>query len=258
MSNLAIGFTNKMFTLWSVSSTPRYEEGRMTGHDVVKTYYKNLSMTESEAIEKAKEHGCTNLIPDHSLRGTSVWKGFVLSPEEKAFREAEKLKKEAEFEELKSHSFTMGKYYGETFEKISVEDEDYFMWAFHNESNDTILKGMKKTKLIKAKLRAEKNVEKKKAEMIKTANDNGQVVLTIIENPRQQADREEEFHMASMTEEGILVFFQDVKECDYNGYTYYTPLVNGKGKRVKNKTLTVTVDPNFTGNGVLCIGLKKA
>lgn len=259
MSDLAIGFTNKMFTLWSVSSTPRYEEGRMTGHDVVKTYYKNLSMTESEAIAKAKEHGCTNLTPDHSLRGTSVWKGFVLTAEEKRRREEAKIAKESADAELKKTSFTFGKYEGETYEDISINDENYFMWAYYDRSEDKVMRsGMDKTKLMKAEAKAEANRESAKADLIAQANESGQVVLTIIENPRQQAEREEEFHMASRTEEGILVFFQDVKECDYNGFEYFTPIVNGKGKRVKNKTLTVTVDPNFTGEGILCIGLKKA
>jgi hypothetical protein len=259
MSDLAIGFTNKMFTLWSVSSTPRYEEGRMTGHDVVKTYYKNLSMTESEAIAKAKEHGCTNLIPDHSLRGTSVWKGFVLTAEEKAKRESDKLAKEKADAELKKTSFTFGKYEGETYEDISINDENYFMWAYYDRSEDKVMRsGMDKTKLMKAEAKAEANRESAKASLIAQAKENGEIVLTITGNPRQEADYGSEFEYASQTEEGILVFFQDVKQCDYNGYEYFSPIVNGKGKRVKNKTLTVTIDPSYTGEGLLCIGLKKA
>jgi hypothetical protein len=257
--SLAIGFTNKMYTLWSVSSTPNYEEGRLTGYEVVKTYFQNLSMTESEAISKAKEMGCTDLTPDPQLRGTSVWRGFVLTAEEKRRREADKLAKEEADAELKKTTFTFGKYQGETYEEVSVNDEDYFFWAYSDRSEDKVMRsGMNKTKLMKARKKAEKKRLDAKASLIAQANENGEIVLTIIENPRQYGDYEDTYQFASRTEEGILVFFKEVKECDYNGFEYYMPLIKGKGKRVKNKTLTVVVDPSHTIDGVLCVGLKKA
>ena len=41
-------------------------------------------------------------------------------------------------------------------------------------------------------------------------------------------------------ESGITYFFPEVKERYYSGYRYYVPMINGKGKRIKNKRIIVT------------------
>ncbi|MCH5167424.1 MAG: hypothetical protein J1F35_05965 [Erysipelotrichales bacterium] len=41
-------------------------------------------------------------------------------------------------------------------------------------------------------------------------------------------------------ESGTTYFFPEVKECYYSGYRYYIPVINGKGKRIKNKKIVVT------------------
>ena len=40
-------------------------------------------------------------------------------------------------------------------------------------------------------------------------------------------------------EDGILFKFNDVKINYYNGFEYGLPLVNGKAKRIKNKTIKI-------------------
>ena len=42
--SLAIGFTEKYYTLWSVRTDPVYIGDRLIGHDFQKSYIKNLSM----------------------------------------------------------------------------------------------------------------------------------------------------------------------------------------------------------------------
>jgi len=215
-------------------------------------------MTESEAIEKAKELGCTDLKPDYELKGTSVWTGLVLTPEEKKRREEEKLAKIKEDEELKKTSFDFGKYRGETYEAISIKDKDYFLWAYDNKwEDDIVIAGMDKTTLMVERARVEKEIEDKKDSLIADAKEKGEITLTILGNPRQEEHHTERFPFASKTEEGILVFFEDVKETSYGGYDYLTPLVKGKGKRVKGKTFKIIIDPAYEGRGVLCLDIKK-
>jgi len=76
MSNLAIGFANKYFTLWSVSTEEQYTtypngQHLLSGIKCNRTYIQNLSMDEQTAISKAKEMGCTSLSPDKELRGVT-------------------------------------------------------------------------------------------------------------------------------------------------------------------------------------------
>lgn len=38
----------------------------------------------------------------------------------------------------------------------------------------------------------------------------------------------------------ITFQFDEVKECYYRGYSYFLPVINGKSKRIKNKTIRIT------------------
>lgn len=72
---LAIGFTNKYYTLWDVSSEKNYSTVNGTHYLASVTYqnnyHQNLSMDLDKAIEKAKEMGVTSLEVQSDLRGVS-------------------------------------------------------------------------------------------------------------------------------------------------------------------------------------------
>jgi hypothetical protein len=106
------------------------------------------------------------------------------------------------------------------------------------------------------KARVKKDITDKRDSVIAEAKEKGEITLTILANPRQEEEHTERFPFASQTEEGILVFFEGVKENSYGGYDYLTPVVKGKGKRVKGKTFKITVDPTYEGRGVLCLDIK--
>jgi hypothetical protein len=74
--SLKIGFANTFYTLWDVSSEDCYSTTPNGVHYLSHTktnyfYFQNLSKTLEVAIEKAKEKGCTDLVPSDSLRGHS-------------------------------------------------------------------------------------------------------------------------------------------------------------------------------------------
>lgn len=73
---LKIGFANKFFTLWDVSSEDQFTTSPSGQHYLSHVkhnfqYIQNLSMDETSAIEKAKSMGCSSLTPDDELRGKS-------------------------------------------------------------------------------------------------------------------------------------------------------------------------------------------
>lgn len=115
---LAIGFANKFYTLWDVSSENNYSTTPNGQHYLSSvttryTYYQNLSMIEAQAIEKAKERGCKNLIPDEELRGRhSSWECI------KRFKPT-----------YEAHQFTRGKYEGRSI--LECTDINYLKWYFN-------------------------------------------------------------------------------------------------------------------------------
>ena len=115
---LQIGFTEKYFTLWNVNSTPRYStdwtgKHHQVGVDTQYTYLQNLSMNESQAIEKAKIKGVTDTDVDVDLRGKNrSWKsyksnGFVVDT-------------------INPKNFQFGKYSNESI--LESEDLGYIIW----------------------------------------------------------------------------------------------------------------------------------
>ena len=244
---LAIGFTNKYYTIWKVEAEPIYYDGLLKGHNVKQYYLKNLSMDLDKAIEKAKSMGCKNLTPDSDLKGTTYREYFKESKEEKLRRlELEKSKMK-----LESVQFTFGKYSGKTYEEVSRFDPDYLNWAYYN-GNSSVKSGIESTELWKEKERSFQENQNRKKQLIQKAKESGSIVLTIETNPDSFPPHYSE------TEEGIDLHFESVKISYYNGYEYALPMIKGKGKRVKGKTFKVIVDKNDTNDDrLVCLDIKK-
>lgn len=72
---LKIGFANKYYTLWDVTTEPVYSEANgqhfQTGTKTNFYYQQNLSISMKKAQAKAQKMGCKDLTPDDSLRGKS-------------------------------------------------------------------------------------------------------------------------------------------------------------------------------------------
>jgi len=218
---LKIGFTNKYFTLWDVTTEDFYNsfngktyKSHTTTHFI---YYRNLSMTELEAKKKATKLGCTDLTVDEDLKGKhNSWNSTEMF----------------ETPTYDDNQFKYGKYKG----KLITESTDinYLNWYSSDadceiakkrvtelDSNMCIWDG---TLMSKDALKNIKKLEKIKKEF---AN-NGILELVIESNILD--DEYKEFR----TNVGNFELEPDfkIKKLWYNGYSYYLPL-NEKNKSFK-------------------------
>ena len=119
--SLAIGFTNKYFTLWNVSSREETvgNEDNWTTYNVTDRHFiQNLSIDEEKAIKKAKDMGCKNLIPDESLYGVSQsWSS-----------------KEVKESYSNPELFKFGRYQGTRIDEILESEIDYLLWYLGKQS----------------------------------------------------------------------------------------------------------------------------
>lgn len=229
--SLAIGFTEKYYTLWSVRTDPVYIGDRLIGHDFQKSYIKNLSMDKEKAIEKAKKLGCVDLVPDSTLRGTNLVTYFQETKSEKERR----LKEQARKDELRRTTFTFGKHINKTYQEVSEIDSEYLHWAYNNSEANKV--GIENTTYWKNKLAEEEKEKNALLDIIEEARKSGEIELTILDNP--------DVYGICRTDKDIDIYFPEVKQNYYNGWEYFTPVIKGKGKRVKNKTFKVKIDKDW-------------
>ncbi len=251
--SLAIGFTEKYYTLWSVRTDPVYMGDRLIGHDFQKSYIKNLSMDKEKAIDKARKLGCVDLVPDPTLRGTNLVTYFQETKSEKERR----LKEQARKDELRRTTFTFGKHINKTYQEVSEIDSEYLHWAYNNSEADK--KGIENTTYWKNKLAEEEKEKNALLEIIEKARKSGEIELTILDNP--------DVYGICRTDKNIHIYFPEVKQNYYNGWEYSIPVIKGKGKRVKNKTFKVKIDKDWicdlfecsANNNILkAINIKKS
>ena len=230
---LRIGKADLYFTLWDVTSNEQYGTD-LNGNPYLQyihtnyTYYQNLSMDESKAVQKAKDKGVTNLEPDEELRGRNrSWKSTKTFDEPKV-----------------ENVFTFGKYSGELF--MENEDVDYMKWYYDNGTfvSENSKETMKNRIL---ELDSEKyvwyNDELMERELMETLMEvdtkkefikaNGYVDVFV--------DRNVDGYDHTLYADGIWFRFDEVKENYYNGYSYFLPMMNGKGKRIKNKNVRMFI-----------------
>jgi len=221
---LQIGFSKKYFTLWDVVNETQYSgDTGQYGYNVTRfTYMQNLSLDETKAKEKAKGFGVKDLSVNEDLYGRSG----------KSWEKRERIVKTYE-----PFQFRFGKY--EDCDIRENDDVDYLKWYFGETENMivaermcelddyyTILDGELLTQTQLDGVVKRKSIERK---LKKT----GVIELFVERN----IDGCGHLHV-----DGITYMFEDIVERWYNDYQYFLPTLKGKAKRIKNKTIEVSVE----------------
>ena len=221
-----IGFANKFYTLWEVTSEKRFLGN---GHSYLVTHYqyiKNISYDHDTALAAYPDaefdeslHGHT-----HSWESTKeVWDNV--------------------------DTFRFGKY---QYMKIGDFDLSYLAWYWDNiydEAHKAYVENIlinngyviehnhgHSAILSPSEVEERNQAEKKFQQELDLISSSLILYLTPMQNVRSDG----------YYRDGDLVYhFQEVKENYYAGTYYYLPVLNGKAKRIKNKTLKIT---NFTYN----------
>ena len=213
-----IGFANKFYTLWDVTSKvveSKYSKDTL----VTNTYIKNISMD----IDKVKE-----LYPDveidESLRGHSCT--FEYTKERK---------------EINTDKFNFGKYEGKLISECT--DKSYLCWFFDNCDGER--KQNAEARLVELGFVIKNDIiftqeEIAKQEQIERMLSNKEELEILFNrNLSIEFDSSDKCYGVYRNEDGILFKFNNVKLNYYNGFEYGLPLVNGKAKRIKNKTIKI-------------------
>lgn len=228
---IAIGFSEKFFTLWNMFGDEHRQEFQ---------YIKNISTDINVVKEKYPD-----VEIDYTLRGTS-W--IVREKKEQVLYEGD--------------VFQRGKYCQRQI--MECKDYDYMFWYYSNCANDheqelilNVLEpiGYRKYSYAvffdgyehlynsimtpeESKLYDER--QRKFNEILDRIKSEGKVEVTVTTNAEYQFD---DNNYTLCTEDRIVVLVaNEAKEQYYNGYRYYLPIINGKAKRLKNKTVTLNVN----------------
>lgn len=220
-----IGFTKQYYTIWDISSDVVYSgtQGNYTANMVTHyNYIQNLSMDLDKAIEKAKEMGATNLVVDEDLFGrNSSWSNGI--------------RLDCKMPNNLSPFFEFGKYRDKLINE--VDDLDYCKWYLSETSN------------IYCKSILLKNGFKQLGGYIVTPEEyEEEMNKEYMRNVMSQKDSVEVLFNKNLSFSGgsgcitlmvdgyqMFFVFPEYKEMDYQGFTYASPLINGKAKRIKNK-----------------------
>lgn len=222
---LKIGFASKYFTLWDVSTWTEYGQGSTGTYSYEKTlytYYRNLSMNEANAIEKAKLAGVKDLTVDTELFGRSGRSFETSSP---------RVYETIVYEDTQfSYGKNRGKYFSET------DDINYLQWYFADSGNIKAAERVVElddyfvidgTDLINVDILENRSRTKVLENVLKTQ---GFIDVFVDRNVDQYG---------FLRVNGIQFKFKSVKENWYRGFSFYRPALNGKAKIVKNKTVRI-------------------
>lgn len=235
---LRIGFTEKYFTLWDVTSTDTYYTDihgahHKSGVRTQYTYKQNLSMVEEKAIKKASDRGVTDLSVDTDLRGQrGSFTRYQSIPIVK--------------EEIEPTKFQFGKY---SYTLVGEnEDLDYLKWYYGQQPTFSLTDtDCPKHNMIVA------------SRMIELDNDyrihNGELMTEEeVNNIRKYEENVESlnkygYHIAFVERnvndygmlfvDGIQFYFPTVRAQYYRDIEYFLPVINGKAKRIKNKRVKI-------------------
>lgn len=227
---LKIGFSNKYFTLWDVSSETVYATNPNGQHypSYEKTnfcFIQNLSFNKDAAIEKAKKMGVKDLEPDEELRGKNgSWDKIEYIPET-----------------FEPWQFTFGKH---KYQDIrTFEDVEYLHWYYCNanypemvanrimelDSDWVMYKGELMRKEQKKRMQAFAKFDK---EMAKNGFCDVVIASSINEHRGMRIENYGEFPVGDSIE---------LKWMYYQGIEYALPVnpKTGKGMRVKGKNARI-------------------
>ena len=213
-----IGFANKFYTLWDVTS--KVVESKYSKCTIVtNAYIKNISTN----IDKVKE-----LYPgveiDESLRGHSCTFEYI-----------------KERKEINTDKFNFGKYEGQLISECN--DESYLIWFFDNcdvERKKNVEKRLVKLGFVikNDTIFTQEEIEKQE-QIERMLSNKEELEVTFDRNLSVEFDDSNKCYGVYRNEDGILFKFNNVKLNYYNGFEYCLPLVNGKAKRIKNKTVKI-------------------
>jgi uncharacterized protein (DUF3820 family) len=219
----AIGFANKFFTLWSIDTEPVYTTDAygkhwLTGYNTRYTYHKNISFD----LEKAKALYST-LEVQEDLRGkTESW-----TTENK--------------EDLCPQIMKFGKYYGRDINELLEQDFQYLVWVCENKGYSSNGKYAKNLPKVKEHFKA---IEDASNKLINDRNNAFEAILKagsfefVAERNLKIGDG---FAYIYVNEGDLCITFKFEQGTfsynEYNGFAYGLPIVKGKAKRMKGKTV---------------------
>jgi uncharacterized protein (DUF3820 family) len=219
----AIGFANKFFTLWSIDTEPVYTTDAygkhwLTGYNTRYIYHKNISFD----LEKAKALHPT-LEVQEDLRGkTNSW-----TTENK--------------EDLCPQIMKFGKYYGKDINELLEQDFQYLVWVCENKGYSSNGKYAKNLPKIQEHFKAIEDASNK------LINDRNNAFETILNAGSFEfvAERNlkinDGFAYIYVNEGDLCITFKFEQGTfsynEYNGFAYGLPIVKGKAKRMKGKTI---------------------
>lgn len=219
----AIGFANKFYTLWSIDSEPVYTTDAygkhwLTGYNTRYTYHKNISFD----LEKARA-----LYPNLEVREDLGGKTNSWITENK--------------EDLCPHIMKFGKYYGKDINELLDQDFQYLIWICENKgysSNGRYAKNLPKVQ------QHFKAIEDASNKLINDRNNAFEAILNagsfefVAENNLKINDG---FAYIRVNVGDLWITFKFEQGTfsynEYNGFAYGLPIVKGKAKRMKGKTV---------------------
>ena len=228
---LKIGFASKYFTLWDVSTWTEYGQGTTGTYSYQKTlytYYRNLSINEDKALEKAKKAGVKDLTVDTELFGRSGRSFYKVSPRE--------------YVKYEDTQFSYGKYCGEYFSKC--EDTGYLQWYFRDNGNIKAAERLvelddyfviENGELINQDILENRNRAKMLENVLKTQ---GFIDVFVDRNV-------DEYGFLNVV--GVKFHFNNIKLNWYKDWSYYRPVLKGKAKLIKNKNVRI-----YAELGIVC------
>lgn len=234
----AIGFTNRYFTLWSYELQPLYstlmtangEQHYKSGERHVFRYIKNISMDEATARAKYPD-----LTVNPELRGkqrehswSTGYSGRTEWSPELLHRGRHQAASIADFQDASYLAWFADEYKGSNPERDRLIERRLHELKWFKYQDYVWMPEAKYNELVQR--------EQAKQDLLAQFADGGQLTIQFERNLDP---------VGCYKYNGVQVFFPDIKKMSYRGFTYALPEVKGRGKKIKGKSLTLTVK---TGN----------
>lgn len=235
---LCIGFATEFYTLWDVVVEPVFRTDAYGNHWHVsnKTNF-NYLQNVSKDIENVKSQYPSVPIDD-SLRGHSRsfsmgGAGLELSP---------------------VNILWFGKYSGQDLNEVAKKDLSYCMWLLENAQEKSLRDFVKELPEVVSEL-LRRSIEKESFfNSVKALKESGVIEITIESNPHETIISEDSdspvFVMRSSLGHGSFLYVipHDVKYMagSYSYPEWYMPVIDGKAKRLKGKTIKANVELLYT------------
>jgi len=218
-----IGFATEFYTLWNMEITPMFKQDRngnswQTGTDYQYTYIKNISTD----LNKVKQQ-YPNTEIDDELKGVS----------DRFYTRSVK---------CQTSYIDFGKYCGKTVEEVVITDFGYIKYLHENSFylRDAI-EATAQWKEYRAAEQEREETEEKAAWKGVTPLKAGENRLTAEYNIKGN-----ELTIDISDNHRIILWFDNVKDMYYNGYSYQLPIFNGKAMKIKGKELVYELSEMIT------------